>query len=99
MQGAVNLRASVAEGAAEALEADWKRPAWLESRAQTEVRHTPRPQAEADLDMPPLAAAVVGQVAVVEKATIPVGQPQREVDGLGESQEVQPLAQMDSPTC
>ena len=49
--------------------------------------------------MPPLAAAVVGQVAVVEKATIPVGPPQREVDGLGESQGVQHLAQMDSPTC
>ena len=99
MQGAVNPRASVAEGAAEALEADWKRPASLESRAQTGARHTPHPQAEADLDMRPLAAAAVEQVAVVEKATITVGPPQREVDGLGESQGVQHLAQMDSPTC
>ena len=99
VQGAVNPRASVEEGAAEALEPEGKRKASLESRAQTGGRPTPQPQAEADLDMPPLAAAVVGQVAVVEKATIPVGPPQREVDGLGESQEVQHLAQMDSPTC
>ena len=62
----------MAEEAAEALEPEWKRPAWLEARAQTEVRHTPRPQAEADLDMPPLAAAVVGQGAVVALTTAPM---------------------------
>ncbi|WP_296419298.1 hypothetical protein [Vulcanococcus sp. DEBay_Sum22DG08_74] len=72
VQGAINPRASVAEGAAEALEPEWKRKASLESRAQTGGRPTPRPQAEADLDMPPLAAAVVGQVAVVALTTAPM---------------------------
>ena len=57
------------EGAAEALEPEWKRKASLESRAQTGGRPTPHPQAEADLDMPPLAAAVVEQGEVVALTT------------------------------
>jgi hypothetical protein len=68
MQGAVNPRASVEEGAAEALEPDWKRPDWLEVLPPMEVLHITHPRAEVVLVM--LHPAVVGldwkQAALLE---------------------------------
>ena len=89
--GEVNPKASVAEGKAEALGPDWKPPAW---RA---VLHTPRPQAEAVLDMP--QRAVVERVVVAVEAITQVAIPKREPGYKEESLEVAPHIQMVSPTC
>ena len=89
--GEVNPKASVAEGKAEALGPDWKPPAW---RA---VLHTPRPRAEAVLEMP--HRVVAEQVVVAVEAITQVAIPQREPPYQEESLEVAPHIQMVSPTC